>query len=53
MRQAKPEFISPDLRSPNGPDLKLADYRIWRRLQLGVLRLEGFLRVYLSMYVLT
>ena len=28
-RQARPEFISPDLWPPNSPDLNLVDYKIW------------------------
>ena len=29
LRQATPEFISPDLWSPNSPDPNSVDYKIW------------------------
>ena len=29
LRQATPEFISPDLWLPNSPDLNPVDYKIW------------------------
>src|ERR671910_917386 len=31
--QATPEFISPDLWSPNSPDLPPVDYKIWGYVQ--------------------
>jgi len=33
LRQATPEFISPDLWPPYSPDLNPVDYKIWGRLQ--------------------
>jgi len=33
LRQATPDFISPDLWSPNSPDLNPVDYKIWGCLQ--------------------
>ena len=33
LRQATPEFISPDLWPPNSPDLNPVDYKIWGCVQ--------------------
>ena len=33
LRQATPEFISPDLWSPHSPDLNPVDYKIWGCVQ--------------------
>ena len=36
LRQATPEFISPDLLPPNSPDLNPVDYKIWGCVQKQV-----------------
>ena len=36
LRQATPEFISPDLWPPNNPDLTPVDYKIWGCVQARV-----------------
>ena len=33
LRPEKPDFISPDLRRPNSPDLNPVDYEIWAVMQ--------------------
>ena len=33
LRQATPEFMSPDLWPPNSPDVNTVDYKIWVYVQ--------------------
>ena len=38
LQRETPEFITPDLRPPNSPDLNPVDYRMWGVLQKRVHR---------------
>jgi len=39
LQQETPQFISPDLWPPNGPDLNPVDYRIWGWMQEHVYKM--------------